>query len=55
MNCNANACTGADAAEDAGRFTLTTTAPCCRVTEYGLMRVPARTPSHSCTDSLRTP
>ena len=39
MNCNANACTTADAGDDAGRFALTTTAPCCRVTEYGLMRV----------------
>ena len=39
MNCNANACTTADADDDAGRFALTTTAPCCRVTEYGLMRV----------------
>ena len=39
MNCTANACTTADAGDDAGRFALTTTAPCCRVTEYGLMRV----------------
>ena len=48
MNCNANACTTADAGDDAGRFALTTTAPCCRVTEYGLMRVSGKA-------SLRTP
>ena len=37
MNCNANACAPAD--DNAGRFPLSTAASCCRVTEYGLMRV----------------